>query len=196
MSAGPEHARRVRVWDPALRVFHWSLASLVIANILLGKFGPNVMTLHFWLGYAIIALLVFRLVWGFIGPEPARFGSFLRGPSAVADYGRHLFRRQPSHSYGHNPIGGISALAMLIALAWQAVTGLMSDPEDFVNIGPLADNVGSATAKAAVGWHHAGANLVLVLIGLHLAAILFYRVWKNEDLIRPMITGWKWVRGR
>lgn len=191
-----DEARRVRVWDPALRIFHWSLATLVIATWLLGQFGPNVMTLHFWLGYAIIALLVFRLIWGVIGPEPARFTSFVRGPAAILGYVRHIGRREPSHWLGHNPLGALSVVAMLLALIVQTATGLISDPEDFVNVGPLADQVSSATAKDAVGWHHLGATIILILVLLHLAVILFYRVWKNEDLVRPMITGWKWVRNR
>lgn len=193
----PSHdAKRVRVWDPALRFFHWSLALLVIANLLLGQFGPNVMTLHFWLGYAIIALLIFRVIWGFIGPEPARFRSFIRGPSAIIDYLRHLGRREPSNWPGHNPMGALSVVAMLLALIWQVGSGLISDPDDYINVGPLADQVSYATASKAVGWHHLGASVILILVLLHVAVILFYRVWKNEDLIRPMITGWKWVRRR
>lgn len=191
-----DEARRVRVWDPALRLFHWTLAVLVIAAWLLGKFGPNVMTLHFLLGYAIIALLVFRLLWGFVGPAPARFASFLHGPGAVLAYLRTLPKREPSNWLGHNPLGALSVVAMLLALVWQTASGLMADPEDYINVGPLAAEVGSATAKKAVGWHHTGADLILILVLLHVAVILFYRLWKHEDLVRPMITGWKWVRRR
>lgn len=191
--AGDE-PQRVRLWDPALRIFHWLLAALVIVNWGLGKFGPSVMVLHFWLGYAILALLAFRLVWGFVGPDAARFRSFLRGPGAVIDYLRHLPQRRPSLWPGHNPLGALSVLAMLAVLLWQGLSGLVIDPEDFVNIGPLADAAGPEISRAAVGWHHLGATLVLILVLLHLAVILFYRVWKHEDLIRPMITGWKWVR--
>lgn len=187
---------RIRVWDPALRLFHWSLAALVIANWLLGKFGPNNMSLHFWLGYATIALLVFRLVWGFIGPGPARFRSFLRGPRDIAAYGRDIVSREPSHWHGHNPLGGLAVIAMLAVLIWQVSTGLISDPEDFINVGPLADKVSHQTATSAVGWHHLGSDLILILVLLHIATILFYRFWKNEDLVGAMITGWKWVRRR
>lgn len=189
-------AERVRVWDPALRLFHWLLAALVIANWLLGQFGPNVMTLHFWLGYAILALLAFRVVWGFIGPEPARFTSFLRGPSAILSYLGGIARREPSNWPGHTPLGALSVIAMLAVLLVQVGTGLISDPLDYVNIGPLADQVGSATARKAVGWHRLGGNIILLLVLLHVGVILFYRLWKNEDLVRPMITGWKWVRRR
>ncbi|MBO9457040.1 cytochrome b/b6 domain-containing protein [Paracoccus sp. R12_1] len=191
-----DQARRVRIWDPALRFFHWALAALVVTTWILGKFGPNVMTLHFWFGYAIIALLLFRLVWGLVGPRSARFASFVRGPAAVLGYVRHLGRREPSHWPGHNPLGALSVIAMLAALAWQVGTGLISDPDDFINVGPLADKVGGETAGDAVGWHHWGATAILILVLLHVAVILFYRVWKNEDLVGPMLTGWKWVRKR
>lgn len=190
------HARCIRIWDPALRVFHWLLAGLVIANWLLGQFGPNIMTLHFWLGYTIIALLVFRVIWGFVGPESARFSSLFHTPHAVLGYLRNLGTRQPSHWPGHNPLGALAVIAMLLALCWQVGTGLITDPEDFVNVGPLAGVVGSDIATKADAWHALGANIILVLVLLHVAAVLFYRAWKNEDLIRPMLTGWKWVRRR
>ena len=189
-------ARKIRVWDPALRFYHWTLALLVVVNWLLGQFGPNVMTLHFSLGYAILALLVFRIIWGFVGPAPARFGTFLRGPSAVAGYLRHVLDRSPSHWFGHNPLGALSVIAMLLALIWQVGTGLISDPEDFVNVGQLAGDVPGWLSRKAVGWHSLGGSIVLILLFLHVAMILFYRLWKNEDLVRPMITGWKWVRMR
>lgn len=152
------------------------------------------MTIHFWLGYAILALLAFRVVWGFVGPEHARFRNFLRGPRAVISYLRHLHEPRPSLWPGHNPMGALSVVAMLGVLLWQAGSGLVIDPEDFVNIGPLADLAGPDISHAAVGWHDIGATLVLVLVLLHVAIIAFYRLWKHEDLVRPMITGWKWVR--
>lgn len=185
---GPQ---RVRVWDPALRAFHWLLAGLVTANWLLGQFGPSKMTLHFWFGYAIIALLVFRLVWGLIGPREARFVTFIRGPGAVMDYARGFFRRSPSNWVGHNPMGALSVVAMLVVLSVQVVTGLISDPDDFINVGPLAGEVSRATSKAAVGWHELGGTIILILVLLHVATILWYRFWKREDLVRPMLTGWK-----
>ncbi|AUH32838.1 cytochrome b/b6 domain-containing protein [Paracoccus tegillarcae] len=187
---------KVKLWDPLLRLFHWLLAALVIANWLLGQFGPTDMSLHFWFGYAILALLIFRIVWGFVGPEPARFSNFLRGFGTIRDYARGMFRREPSLWPGHNPLGALAVVAMILALLFQVVTGLISDPEDFINVGPLAGAVGSDIATEAPGWHAFGANIILILVLLHISIILFYRVWKNEDLIRPMITGWKWVQRR
>lgn len=192
-----EHgAQRERIWDPALRIFHWALAVLVVSNWLLGKIGPSDMTLHFWLGYAVIGLLVFRLVWGFVGPAPARFTQFIRGPRAVLGYAREMVRSRPSHWPGHSPVGALAVVAMLAVLGLQVMTGLFADPDDYINVGPLASEVSSATSRMALRWHHRGADLILILVLLHWAAIVFYRLWKREDLVWPMITGWKWVRRR
>lgn len=189
---GPIH--EARLWDPLLRGFHWLLAFFVIASWLLGQFGPLKMTLHFWSGYVVTGLLIFRLIWGFVGPEPARFSHFLRGPGAIAGYTRGFFLREPSYWPGHNPLGGLSVIAMLAVLAAQVSTGLVADPDDFINVGPLASYVSSATRSKAVGWHDLGALLILLLVVLHVGMILFYRFWKREDLVRPMITGRKHIR--
>ena len=154
------------------------------------------MTLHFWSGYTILALLVFRLLWGLVGPRSARFTDFIKGPRATMGYMRGLFRREPSYWPGHNPMGALSVVAMLVLLAVQIATGLISDPDDFINVGPLASEVSRGTRKAAVGWHHLGATLILIMVAIHVAVIAYYRLWKREDLIRPMITGWKLIRRR
>ena len=193
---GPKCAgrpQRVRLWDPFLRGFHWLLAALVIGNLFLGHFGPSVMTLHFWFGYGVIGLIVLRLIWGFVGPPEARFMHFLRGPREVSRYARHMFRREPSYWPGHNPLGALSVVALLTLLVVQVATGLISDPDDYINVGPLADQVTVATSRKAVGWHHLGSTLILLLVILHVAIILFYRFWKHEDLIGPMIIGWKTI---
>lgn len=192
--AQQSHVREARLWDPLLRGFHWLLAFFVISAWLLGQFGPNNMKLHFWCGYVVAGLLIFRLIWGFVGPAPARFSHFLRGPGAVSSYARHILLREPSYWPGHNPLGALSVIGMLAVLAAQVTTGLISDPEDFINTGPLAGKVSHDTATAAVGWHHLGATLILLLVVLHIGVILFYRFWKREDLVTPMITGKKLVR--
>lgn len=189
-------AERLKIWDPLLRGFHWLLAATVITSILLGHFGPNVMTLHFYAGYTVIGLLAFRLIWGLVGPRPARFATFVKGPGAVLRYAQELPERRPSDWPGHSPIGALSVIALLAALMVQVATGLISDPEDYINTGPFAESVPHETATDAVGWHFIGSWVVIGLVALHLAAIAFYRLWKREDLIRPMLTGWKWVRPR
>ena len=156
---------------------------------LLGQFGPLQMTLHFWAGYAVAALIVFRLLWGFVGPRNARFASFLRGPGTVIAYVRTLPARSSVHPRGHNPLGGWSIVAMLAVLAAQVATGLILDPEDYINTGPLAGYVSAGWNRQAVSLHGLLGNVLLGLVALHVAAILYYRLWKRQDLITPMITG-------
>jgi cytochrome b len=191
--AGEGPLRRVRVWDPALRIFHWALAAAFAASWILGEYGPDVMTLHFWSGYLVAGLLAFRLVWGVVGPAPARFATFVRRPAVVAAYLRTVMRRAPSGWPGHNPLGGWSVAALLAVLGAQVATGLVSDPDDFINVGPFAGDVPRWLSRAAVGWHEALSAAALALVALHVAAIAFYRVWKREDLVRPMIDGDKLV---
>nr|WP_319391367.1 cytochrome b/b6 domain-containing protein [uncultured Cohaesibacter sp.] len=185
---------RVRLWDPAIRLFHWALVICVIAAWGLGEFGPDVMTLHFYFGYAVVALLAFRLIWGLIGPKTARFAHFIYGPKATFGYAASMFERKPSYWRGHNPMGALAAFALLGLLIAQVASGLMGDPDDFINVGPLAQYVGSDTASLAIDLHEALAPLLLLLVVLHVATIAFYKIWKREDLIKPMITGWKWVK--
>jgi cytochrome b len=152
------------------------------------------MTLHFWSGYVIAGLLVFRLIWGLIGPQPARFASFLRPPGEVLRYAVHVWRREPSHWHGHNPMGGWWVAACLIVLVLQVLTGLIADPEDFVNVGPWASYVSAGMNRWATAMHDTLSGVLLALVGLHIAAVVFYRLWKREDLVRPMIHGKKKVR--
>ena len=185
---------RVKLWDPFLRIFHWALAICVAAAWGLGKFGPNVMTLHFYFGYAVLGLLAFRLVWGLFGPGPARFSHFLPRPGALVRYLGHIGRRAPSYWPGHNPLGALAVFALLGVLAVHAVSGLFVDPDDYINIGPLADMVSREGTRLAGQIHGTLAPVILALVVLHLAAIAFYKLWKREDLVKPMVTGWKEVR--
>jgi len=185
--------RTVRVWDPLLRIFHWSLAICVAAAWGLGQFGPDVMTLHFYFGYAVLGLLAFRLLWGFIGPEHARFASFTYRPAEILRYAGQMLRRSPSYWRGHNPVGGLFAILILLILAVHAASGLFVDPEDYINAGPFADLVGTDAARTALAWHSTLSWVVLGVVVLHVAAIAFYLRWKREDLIRPMITGRKTI---
>lgn len=185
---------KVKLWDPLLRIFHWALAACVISAWLLGEYGPAQMTLHFYAGYTVLGLLAFRLIWGLIGPGPARFWHFIYGPAAILGYMRHFFTRSPSYWPGHNPMGGLAVFALLGLVGLQALTGLMVDPDDYINVGPLANTVSAEMQEWAEWWHDIGAVLILIMVLLHIGMILFYKVWKHENLLRPMITGWKWVR--
>lgn len=182
-----------RLWDLPLRLFHWALVICVLTGFLLGRFGPNVMTLHFYAGYCVAALLVFRIFWGFAGSRSARFGHFLFGPKKTLTYVANMFKRRPSYWPGHNPVGALSVFALLGVLLAQVGTGLFIDADDFINTGPFASWVSYDTARQAAGLHYRLSYALLVLVVLHLGAILFYRFWKRENLVTPMITGVKEV---
>lgn len=177
------------IWDLFIRAFHWSLVAAVVTGWLLGHFGPLQMTVHFWMGYLVGGLVLARLVWGVIGSPNARFVNFLRGPREIVAYATTLGSRKASQTRGHNPLGGLSVVALLGVLAAQVGTGLIIDPDDYINVGPLAEYVGSDWNSWALRWHHRFGLLLAILVGLHVAAILFYRFWKREDLVTPMITG-------
>lgn len=190
----PATVERVKIWDPALRLFHWALVIAVVSAWGLGEFGPDIMTLHFYAGYAVCGLLAFRLIWGFVGPKTARFGHFIYGPKTVLTYLSGMFKREPSYWPGHNPVGAFAAFALLAILIAQAATGLMSDPDDFVNVGPLASTVGYDMATLSNRLHHLLSKAVMIIVVLHIAAIFFYKIWKRENLVTPMVTGWKLVK--
>jgi len=184
----------VRLWDPVVRLLHWSLAIAVIGAWILGEFGPNVMTLHFYFGYAALGIVALRVIWGFVGTKPARFASFAYGPGKVLAYVRGMFAKKPSYWPGHNPLGGWAVFALLGIVLVQAGTGLFVDADDFINAGPLASTVNSATNRLFTQIHAIASKLVLLIVAVHLGAVFFYRFYKGENLVKPMITGWKAVR--
>ena len=178
---------RIRVWDLPTRLFHWLLALCVVGLVVTGQIGGNATPWHARLGYTVLALLLFRLVWGFIGGHWSRFRSFVRAPSAVLAYLGG--RAHPDHLVGHNPLGAGSVLAMLLVLLAQAGTGLFVDDEEGFT-GPLNRFVSSARGLALTSYHRSvGQWLVIALVALHVAAIVYYVHRKRETLVRPMITG-------
>lgn len=194
-NSAPDSTELRKIWDFPTRIFHWALVITVGTGWILGQFGPFIKTWHFYCGYAVIALLAFRLLWGFVGAKPSRFASFIYGPRAILGYMAHMFQRRPSNWPGHNPMGGWSAIAMLIALAVQAGTGLFAD-DDIANAGPFAGYVGKEMRGELTALHHLNSKLILALVVLHVGVIAFYFLWKRENLIRPMLTGWKSVRSK
>lgn len=173
-----------RVWDLPTRLFHWSLALLVVAAFATAKLGGLWMDWHQRAGYAILTLLLFRLLWGFAGGRYARFASFVRGPLGLLAY----VGGQARHAAGHNPLGALSVLALLAALLLQAGTGLFATDDIFTE-GPLAKLVSGAFAAAATRLHHQGEWLLYALVGLHLAAIAGYALFRRQNLVTPMLTG-------
>jgi len=184
---------RIRVWDPATRLFHWLLVSLVVVNIYTGLTGGlNEMKYHVLSGQAILALVLFRLAWGFVGSRRSRFSDFVRGPKAVLAYARGLMSGATAASIGHNPLGGWSVMAMLASLLVQAVTGLYANDDIFTE-GPLARTVTKATSDTLTVIHDINSKVLFVLIAVHLMAVFGYLIVKHENLIKPMVTGRKHV---
>lgn len=180
---------RIRVWDLPTRIFHWALAGLVVFSFTTGTIGGEWMAWHLKSGYAILALVLFRIAWGFVGSESARFASFLRGPRAALAYARETLAGRHPALPGHNPLGGWMVAAMLAAIAFQVATGLFSDDE-IATQGPLAVKVSNDTVSRMSGLHHWGQWVVVALAALHVLAIATYR-WKwNARLVGPMVHGW------
>lgn len=179
----------VRVWDLPTRLFHWVLAASVVGSIVTAQVGGNAIVWHFRLGYLTFGLLAFRLVWGLIGGRWSRFAHFVYPPSALWRYLRGPARVDDRFDVGHSPIGALAVFALLGVLALQVASGLFADDE-IANVGPLNRFVSGATASLLTAWHKDwGAPLLLGLVVLHLAAILFYRLARGQNLVRPMLTG-------
>jgi len=176
-----------RVWDLPTRIFHWALVFCVVALVVTGNIGGNAMVWHFRSGYAVLSLLLFRVVWGLIGGRWSRFTSFIYAPSTILSYLKGLGR--PEHSVGHNPLGAGSVFAMLFFLLAQVGTGLFSD-DDIANSGPLSKFVSNAMVSSAT-WYHkeVGKRIIVVLVILHVVAILFYLFKKKENLVKTMFHG-------
>jgi cytochrome b len=184
------NATKVKVWDLPTRAFHWSLAVCVAAAWGTGSAGK--MDLHFALGYVVLCLLALRLLWGFIGFPTARFSQFVKGPKAAVAYVRYRLGRPGGEPPppGHNPIGGWMVVALLLILAAQAGTGLFTSDDIMVD-GPLTSWVSSKAVTILSTIHRVESKLLLGLVGLHVAAVLIYLTVFRENLVRPMITGWK-----
>jgi len=184
--------KKIRVWDWPIRLFHWLVVLLFIVSWVSAKTGGNAMQYHFWSGYTILGLVLFRFLWGWVGSETARFANFIRGPGAVLAYARAWFKSGYRGTRGHNPLGGWSVAALLLLLAFQTTTGLFSN-DDIANEGPLYHLVSKATSDLVSAWHKGSFNVLLVLVALHIVAIVLYRIKHRENLLKPMLTGDKLV---
>ena len=182
--------RTILVWDIPTRVFHWVLVVLVIVSVVTGNVGGlKTMRIHMLSGYAILALILFRAIWGFIGNAHARFSSFVIGVPSVVRYARDLVTGAARKFVGHNPLGGWSVLVMLVLLIVQAATGLCANDDIFTE-GPLARRVGKRASDFLTGIHKTNVNLLYAVIAVHVVAVIGY-LYKGDNLIRPMITGVK-----
>jgi cytochrome b len=174
----------VRVWDLPTRLFHWALAALVACSVVTVKLGGFWMDWHMRSGYAILALVLFRILWGFAGSRYALFSSFVRRPAEVIGY----LRGQLEHGAGHSPLAAVSVLAFLGVLLVQASTGLFTNDGNFTE-GPLARLVSGATGERLSTVHRFGEWALYALVGLHVTAIAYYTTFRKVALVRPMITG-------
>jgi cytochrome b len=182
----------MRVWDLPTRLFHWLIVLLIAASYATAQLG--LMEWHFLSGYAVLALLLFRLVWGFIGSDTARFSRFLKSPVAAVRQLTHFTRREPDTEIGHNAAGGWMVLLMLLLIAAEVGTGLFSN-DDVMNDGPLRHYVSKEISDQITSVHSLIWTLLLIAIGLHVLAVIGYAVVKGHDLVRPMVTGRKRLPG-
>jgi cytochrome b len=181
---------RVAVWDWPVRVVHWSIVVLVVAMVATGLIGNEALVWHMRLGQVLLALVIFRILWGFAGSANARFATFVRGPRAVIEYARSLVR-PPHHAHAtHNPLGGWMVVALLLVLLVQATTGLFTN-DDVLNEGPLAKLISKDRSDWIGTWHRRGWWLLVALASLHILAVIAYLAHFGENLVRPMVSGVK-----
>lgn len=195
LSRRQEAGAQVKAWDWPTRLFKWSLVALVLCAWLSQNTGDLTLTWHRWNGFAILVLLVFRILWGFAGSSTARFAAWVSAPWTALGYGFALLRGRGPPYLSHNPLGAWMILFLLTAVAAQAVAGLFTVDENGVAGGPFAnlDPLETATAlqKTLTRFHHRGFNILLALIALHVAVNLFYQFVKKDPVIKAMITGKK-----
>ena len=175
--------RRIGIWDGPTRLFHWSLAALIGAAWWTAE--EEMLDWHYRIGVTVLILIVFRLIWGFIGSSTSRFAGFVRGPRAIAAY----LRGAAPHAVGHNPLGALSVLGLLFMVAAVTGLGLISEDEDGIAPGPLAHRVSPELSDTAHDLHELGFDILLALVALHVAAIAYYWLVKRDNLIGPMLSG-------
>jgi cytochrome b len=185
-SSVPAELAPVRVWDPYVRLFHWLLVIGIAGSWITGENGW--METHYQIGLCVGWLVIFRILWGFVGSPTARFAHFIKGPGAVFAYLKTVIARKPSHAFGHNAGGGLMVLVLLLAVGIQAFAGLFNT-DDVLFDGPLYDNAPESVTDLA-GFVHAWLfDILLALIALHVLVVALYFLWKRENLVRAMVTG-------
>jgi len=190
MSEVKQESGGVQVWDLPVRVFHWLLVAMLVFQYV--TYQASKMTWHMYGGYVIIALVVFRIIWGLVGSTNARFWNFLYGPGAMLAYVKTLPSRQASRFAGHNPLGGWSVLLMLALLVVQGVTGLYAN-DDAMLEGPLVRLVSKEMSDTLTTIHRYNIYVLLAVAAVHVLAVLYYLSYKSENLVKAMFTGRKEV---
>ena len=190
MAEGGDGSKEAPIWDRPTRIFHWVLVVLVVVCYLSGRNGR--FDIHIPAGQALLVLVAARIVWGFVGSASSRFRAFIRPAGEIAAYLPTMLRREPDGRAGHNPLGGLSVVAMLLVLVSQASLGLFAVDVDGLYDGPLSFLVSYDAAREAAELHAIVVDGLLILVGLHVFAVLFHLLYKRENLTRAMLTG----RGR
>jgi cytochrome b len=179
----------MRVWDLPTRLFHWLIVILVPACYATARLGET--DLHMQLGYAVLALILFRIAWGFLGSQTARFARFLASPAAVLRHLGELGRRAPDTEIGHNPAGGWMVLLLILLLIVQVASGLFANDGLGLSEGPLRHYVSDRASDLCTVVHSIAMDAIWIAVALHVLAIIAYGVVKRQNLVRPMITGKK-----
>jgi cytochrome b len=173
----------IRIWDLPTRLFHWLLVMAVIGSFVSVKLGGNAMIWHGRFGYIVLALIFFRLIWGFVGTHHARFAQFIKSPKAILAY-----LKNPAETPGHSPLGAISVVVLIAIFLAQALAGLFAS-DDIAFDGPLVKYVASTWVELLTSFHRLNEWVLLTLVGIHLGAIFYYKYAKRINLISAMITG-------
>ena len=192
----------VKAWDVPTRLFHWLLVTCLVGLYLTGDVGGFDFTMpgsgrlvanmevHTWFGFATLGLIAFRIIWGIAGGSTARFTDFVKGPAAILAYAKAFKAKRTKEPAGHNPLGGAAVIVMLALIMAQGVTGLFTEDESFFGVsGPFVDAVPAAYSELAKTIHTRLIDVILIVVGLHVAAIALHWVVLKDNLLKAMITG-------
>lgn len=186
----PTASTERKVWDVPVRIFHWLLVLSIIGSYVSYKAGIEYFKYHLWCGYSVLVLVSFRILWGIVGTYHARFWNFVRGPVKTLRYGIDLLKGKETHFAGHNPLGAVMVVVLLLALLTQASTGLFANDE-ILNLGPLYGYISNDLSLTLTSLHRNLFYWILGLVALHILAVLFHRIFKGENLVKAMFTGKK-----
>lgn len=182
--------KKYLIWDLPVRIFHWSLVIVIVGAWYTSEQGSELIELHMQFGYVAIGLILFRVIWGIVGTKHARFTHFVPSPKTIINYVKNLKNGNDTPIAGHNPLGSLAVLLMLLLIALQASTGLFID-DDVFSSGPYYETISKDLEKLFNTLHHNTFDILLYVIGLHVLAIVYYWLKKKRNLVLPMITGKK-----
>ncbi len=178
------------VWDLPLRIFHWLFAVSILASWYTSEQEGEMVNIHMQLGYFILGLVIFRLVWGFVGAKHSRFSQFFPTPSRIKTYIAKSNSADHTHYAGHNPLGSLMVFLMIVLVLLQAISGLFIN-DDIFSSGPYYGTLSEEMGKVMKYIHHNAFDFMIIAMALHIAAIVYYKFYKKIDLVTPMITGKK-----